>query len=325
MTATLGPGPIAEPAITSKQFLDSFLEYGCWLRPLAAWSHLQAFERKNARELESLASLGSFYQLAGQVVEDALTMLVAWSIWGSDKQESLPDIVERLQLRLSASSKSPIGLGYVESIQQKISKTSKRVDVHPREYLGELLTRKDDALPGSFGIAWKRNPSVKLIPKNVLPIWQNLAHFIRDGITPLLDSRGSLLAACYNKIKHGPQVVVCSPLDIARSRGLEVRPDDLPLKNLSIRLLLKGSRVQETDEEQEAAERIAPFLFDDADNMRRWFFQQIIHTTNLLHAVGTFAFNTNYIDSKRHFSVSRAEVVEMIESQGNHLKRTFSI
>ncbi|WP_459575126.1 hypothetical protein [Cupriavidus sp. 8B] len=325
MTASLARGPVAEPPITSKQFLDSFLEYGCWLRPLAAWTHLQAFERENARELESLASLGSFYQLAGQVVEDALTMLVAWSIWGTDKQQSLADIVERLQLRLSVSSKSPIGPGYVESIQQKILKSSKRVDVHPREYLSELLTRRDEFLPGSFGIAWKRNPSVKLIPRDVLPLWQNLARFIKEGVTPLLDPRGSLLAACYNKIKHGPQIIVCDPFEIAKIRGLAADPKDLMLNNLSIRLLLRGSRVQETNEELEEAERISPFIFDDADNMRRWFFQQIIHTTSLLHSLGTFVFNTSYIDSKRPLSVSRTEIVEIIQSQGDHLKRTFGV
>ena len=43
LAASLARGPIAEPSVTSQEYLDSFLEFGCWLRPLAAWQHLNYY------------------------------------------------------------------------------------------------------------------------------------------------------------------------------------------------------------------------------------------------------------------------------------------
>src|SRR4249919_3511248 len=99
ISTSLAPGPTSEPNLTSKEYLSSFLEYACWLRPLSARGHLQVLEDKQSRELEKLAALTSFAQLAGQITEDAMTTYVAWSIWSHDKDRSLPDILKRLSMR----------------------------------------------------------------------------------------------------------------------------------------------------------------------------------------------------------------------------------
>ena len=147
--------------------------------------------REDVRELEALGSLSAFYQLAGQVVEDALTMLIAWSIWSRDEQQTLPEIVERLQLRLSAPKES-LGISYTETeeIWQKFQKNNKRVDVYAREYIEELFNLSDEKLPLALGIKWKRNQSVKLIPPDVIPIWNDLGRYIRDSFVQLRDARG---------------------------------------------------------------------------------------------------------------------------------------
>ncbi|MDO9005132.1 MAG: hypothetical protein Q7V20_16935 [Aquabacterium sp.] len=317
-------GPNSEQDISNEQFLNSYLDYGCWLRVVTSRQQLDVIENKNSSELQKLAALASFYQTAGLVVEDALSMHIAWSLWQLDKSKSLPDILERLSLRLS-SPKGDLPESYASDIKQKYITTKKRVDIYPRQYLNDLLSLSDEELPATFGINWKRHPSVKLVPPELRLFWNNLGHYIRGCVEPLASPKGALLASCYNKIKHGPQLTIMAPAAAAKYRGFEYPDVEHFMQEPTIRLLLQGSRTQETPEETQANERVAPFLVADAPNMRRWFFQQIAHTSNALYINGTWIFNTTYIDRKRPFKIESPELLSIISEQGTHLNRTFNM
>ena len=154
------------------------------------------------------------------------------------------------------------------------------------------------------------------------PMWDKLGSVIRETIRPLTDRKGVLLASTYNKIKHGPQIMVMPISDALKRRGYQAGtlPEEL---KLSVRALLAGSDVQETDDELAAGVRRAPFLVDDAANMKRWFNQQMVHNVNALYVLGTWLFNSNFQDEKRAWGSAHAEIRELVHDQRIHLERTF--
>lgn len=323
LSASLAPGPKPEAPIINEQFLNSFLDYGCWFRSVAAYTHLQTLERTDAHTIERLAALTAFYQLAGQAIEDALTNLIAWTIWADDKNQVLPDIFERLSLRFSIPEK-PVEGGYLSIIKSKFRGTRKRVELYPREYLRALLEFPDTELPILLGIEWKRDPSVKLVPPKLRPVWDRLPNIIRETIRPLTTSGGALLAACYNKVKHGPQLVVTRPIEAVLSRGHTI--DNIESEQasaLSVRLLMDGARTQENSEEVTKNIRVAPFLIDDRSNVRRWYFQQLVHNASALFTIGEWIFNSTYKDRKRDFGVPNEFVLRIVTEQTQHFRSTF--
>jgi hypothetical protein len=322
LSASLAIGPRAEQSISNEQFLNSYLDVACWLRLLSSRQYLSVVEDHSSSRLGRLAALASFYQTAGLIVEDALTILVAWSLWALDKSRLIADILDRVSLRLSEPHVT-LPPTYARMIQDKYVKTDKRLDVYARAYLTELMTVSDADLPSTFAVNWKRHPSVKLVPKDQRPMWDRLGYDMRNGIAPLLDPKGALLASCYNKIKHGPQLILMSPLSGQLNRGFEVDSESAVQSEPTIRLLLRGARTQETPEEQRDNVRIAPFLVLDAQNIRRWHFQQIVHTINVLYIIGTWIFNTTFIGTKRSMAITSPEVELIFREQAEHLHRTF--
>ena len=154
LSISLSKGPKAEHDLTNQQFLDSFLEYTCWLRMISARQQLSVMESYITGIHEKLAALATFYQVAGMIVEDALSSYIAWSIWARDKALLIPNILERLSLKLGEPS-TPIPINYPEEIFLKIHNTKKRVDVYARDYLLKLMEVSDEKLPQAFGIEWK--------------------------------------------------------------------------------------------------------------------------------------------------------------------------
>src|SRR5688572_15396095 len=117
LTATPRIGPNPEPDITSKEFLESYLDVGVWMRVAVANDMMRQIESATSSSTQRVASIAAFYQQSGMAVEDALTMLLAWSIWSCEKDASLPNILMRTSLRLTGAVKLPEG-SYVEEIRQ---------------------------------------------------------------------------------------------------------------------------------------------------------------------------------------------------------------
>ncbi len=325
LSFTPAPGPVAEGPVENQPFLSSFLDYGVWMRVAAAHSHLVVLEDKTASEVQRLGALAGFYQQLGLSVEDTLTNLVVWSVWGTDRQKSLADLMDRIVLRFTRPQKT-LGVSYVDEVRAKLISTSKRVDVYPREYLTRIVDQHPTSLPQQFGIPWKRNPSVKLVPKDLEPYWTPLPKMLREAIDPFTKPRGDLLAACYNKLKHGPQAVIMSPIDAGISRGhSRERAIEETVDQPTIRLLLDGARTQETAEELTKGNRIAPFLIGDLENIRRFFFQVILHNSNMLHMVGTWIFNSVYQNSRKSFGTTDSFIQSLTEEQSRHFKKVFPL
>jgi hypothetical protein len=158
MALSLQIGSTPEPPVTNEFFLASFLDYGVWIRVVAARVHLTTIMSAGAEPLDRIAALGQMTQLFAQAVEDTLSTLIAWSIWATKRELLLADILNRISLRLAVPKKE-VPAGYTAEIQGKVAASSGRVEVYPRRYLRELIDCPDKDLPGRLGaqtLEWLR-------------------------------------------------------------------------------------------------------------------------------------------------------------------------
>ncbi len=288
-TLNLFPGPQPEAPISSETFLRSFLDTGVWMRSLAMESHVLVLADTRASRLQRLAACVAIYQQLGLAIEDALATLIAWSIWAHDKSISLPDLTFRLHLRTDPQG-SPYDPQKLKDIRSKFA-GGKKISVDGRRYLSTLVKDVRDAdLPGLFGVPWKARPSVKLVSPAQMTTWTTITRAILDHVQILTEPSGELTAAYYNKLKHGPQLVVDNPRQAALRLGhSESDTKEIPDTEL-IRVLLAGAQTSVTPQLLASGQRIAPFLLDDADNARRILRRRVLDGANFLYSLGYYLF-----------------------------------
>lgn len=322
LSVSVAPGPTPEPPIDNRAFLQSYLDLGVWLRVVAAATQLDILRSKQSSRIQKLSALSVFYQQAGLQAEDTLSNLVAWSVWSHDRSQTLADLLHRTSLRLSQCPSSLRSDNYALSVRDSFLQSAKRVEIYAQEYLRSLASVPDPKLPALFGIPWKRHPSVYSVRPNQRKWWDMLPATLRQLIDVLGGRNSDLLASCYNKMKHGPQMVFADPTDVAGARG---HPQALPTGRIepSIRLLLKGARTQETNEEFDKSTRVAPFLYGDSENARRWLFESFLHTAIVMSACGTWIFNFNFPDARRELFPGDPFVGSLFRDQAEYLRRAF--
>lgn len=320
LSVSVAPGPTPEPDIDNRTFLQSYLDVGVWLRVVAAASQIDILRSKQSSKLQKLSALTVFYQQAGLQAEDTLSNLVAWSVWSHDRNQNLADLLHRTSLRLSQCPSSQCSDNGALAVRERFLHSTKRVEIYAQEYLRSLASMPDSKLPAFFGIPWKRHPSVHSVRPNQRKWWDTLPATVRQLIDVLGGRNSDLLASCHNKMKHGPQMVFADPTDVAGARG---HPRALPNGSIepSIRLLLKGARTQETNEEFDKSARVAPFLYGDSENARRWLYESFLHTGIVMSACGTWIFNFNFPDARRELFPDDPFVGSLFRDQAEYLRR----
>ena len=314
LTTSLASGPKSEPPIGNKAFLESHLDHGIWLRVMSAAAIVEALRQPKLTMLQKLSLVTEFFQLAGAAHEDSLANWISWSIWSKDKSRSLPRILNRLQLRFSKFKGTEAN--HFSETRKKVLETGKRVDVYPGVYLQGLLSNtKKDWLPSEFGIPWKPHASRKGFNSDELyAFWQKLPMNISETIVPLIEDQRNLISALYNKIKHGPQLMVFEdPVSCLEGRGFTSDQISDIFRNMGpqIRLLTDGDRTQESQDEINNHIRVAPFLRGDFANLFRCLNDILLQNATMLGVVGTFIFNATFPDSKRFILVKDEALIEV--------------
>ena len=311
-TLTLRPGPVAEPSISSETFLRSYLEAGLWLRCLGAQHHVRTLAASQSTRLARFAASAGIYTQLGLATEDALAMLVAWSLWVRDRSDNLPDLVYRINLRMSHELANYTAKE-IEDIRGK-AVSGKKINVDGRRYLKSLRDGVGERdLPQLFGIRLHPHPSVKLVPKSETLSRRMLPRIIAENLEVLTDFRSAMSSACYNKLKHGPQLIVDKPSAAAMRMGHSAEEyhafRDLEL----IRLLLCGSKVSITEEEIANGERSAPFLLDDPDNARRLMDRAVVAPAVFMWTLGRYIYGTVFVGRQLPTRPADDGLVEMLE------------
>jgi hypothetical protein len=143
-------------------------------------------------------------------------------------------------------------------------------------FLESLASLKPEGILKFIGIPWDCHPSVKLVRREERGNWERLPWLVGEQLRALGARSNLLLAASYNKLKHGPQMVVMDPIAVATTRRgftpAEVGETDI-LRGDFVRLLFDGARTQEEPGELEKGNRVAPFLIHDAAALTDVFVQ----------------------------------------------------
>jgi hypothetical protein len=202
-TLNLRPGPNSEPTRFDQII---FVElFGLWAlapMPRNPMSHQYISRQEFVAAAEISSNYGIYTQL-GLATEDAIAMLVAWHFWSLDNTVNLADLIYRLNLRVSDEKRHYTPLE-IADIKSKVS-GSKKIVIDGRRYLLSITADvQPRELPTLFGVQWKQNPSVKLVPKVDVAAWQMLPKSISTYVDLLGDARSEMSSACYNKLKHGP-------------------------------------------------------------------------------------------------------------------------
>jgi hypothetical protein len=132
-----------------------------------------------------------------------------------------------------------------------------------------------------------------MVPKRYWKTWHGLPGEIRARLETLTDPKNQFISACHNKIKHGPQVVIQSLSSAVSARVHEVDRHITNEDEATIRVLLKGARTQESQNELDQGERVAPFLILNNSNLRRIYADTVATIVGLYDLV-IFAFNSSF-------------------------------
>ena len=242
-----------EPPISNQDFLQSLVSYGCWPRIVAANNNRITLCDAASTELERYAAISSFYENVGMLIEDVVSGLVIWPAWAQDRGSCLADMNERLIISDGQDHKDK-SRPYREEIAESLAKkTTKRVRVNPSLYLSSVFELTDEQIVRWLGIPWKHNPSVKMVPRSGLDQWHRLPNTIGD-LRRMLSENSQLIVSCYNKLKHGPQLVISSVRDALLARGDKNGHRLADTKY--VRLLFDGAKTENGGELH-----VAPFLF----------------------------------------------------------------
>jgi hypothetical protein len=235
------------------------------------------------------------YQQLGLVVEDALVTLVSWSIWANDKSQNLAEIVAKVSLKSDKDSQPYTAVEIGRIVES--SRGNRRLLLDGRRYLDGLLSgvsRQD--VPRLLGIPWKPNPSVRLVPREHRENWTVLPDLIRQSISAITDRNDEAMTACFNKLKHGPQLVVDDARQAALRRGhSQSNVERLP-KGERLRLLMAGSRCEMWAEEIDKGKLVAPFLLDEPSNAKRLLNMVGAKTALSLSMFGRWLYRSTYAE-----------------------------
>jgi hypothetical protein len=131
-------GPVPEPPVSNRDFIDGFIEWGAWLRIVKASIHVDVLRASTAPDLQRLAAVTGLYEQAGFQAEDTVTNLIAWSLWKLDPRQLLPDILEWILVSMNEPAEDKCN-EYCRDVQARFLKGgNKRLRFNARTYLAGL-------------------------------------------------------------------------------------------------------------------------------------------------------------------------------------------
>ena len=320
----LSPSKMDEPSISNDEFLDSLDAVGVWLRVLAAFDSLERYCSPDSTPAQRLAALSNIYLQFGAQLEDQAVSLIAFSVWSKNRHLVLADLFSRVFVR---RSRKPAARSVIRAVQAKLETDSPGgVPVDQRAFFREVAEMTDSAIVEFFlGYKWRAVPSVRLIPKRHIEVWKRLPGEFRRVAGSFYNERQiPRMTAAYNKLKHGPQLVLQNPVDRARRFGSS--PDlaaqlarHRALDKPCVRLLFAGARTRREPADGDVGS-VAPFLIDDEGAVKKIFFETMVHQAGLLSTLVKMQISL-YRKSRIDLGNLDEGVARIVEAQGYYLER----
>ena len=254
------------------------------MRVLTAYDSLQRYASPDSTPAQRLAALSNIYLQLGAQLEDQAVSLIAFSVWSKNRDLVLADLFSRIFVTRPSKS---MGDSEIRAVHAKLKADRQaRVRVDQRAFFREVAEMKKAETVEFFLGYWRAVPSVRLIPKRNIQFWRDLPDHLRGIASSFYDETHiPRITAAYNKLKHGPQLVLQNPIDRARRFGgsldlaaqlARCRAYDKP----GIRLLFGGARTRREPGDGGVGS-IAPFLIDDERAVKKLFFDTMVYQATL--------------------------------------------
>jgi hypothetical protein len=257
-------GSQPEAKVTNKEWLESFFHCGSWIRLVTAHDQHRTLARKDHSQIERYAAVVAVYESLGMLIEDVVTNLVAWAAWARNQTLSLADLNEQIVLSANAPEKvqKPNTPYHLDAVQ--LLSRSKRTRIDPQHYIASLVAMKPEELLAWLGLLWSPQPGESLVPQDCRYDWETLPSSLHAIVQVLADPAMQLTTTTYNKLKHGPQVVLMNVRDVAiKKRRLPWELADRLPEGEYMRLLFAGATTQEEHDMAADGQRVAPFILHD--------------------------------------------------------------
>lgn len=313
---SIAPGPKREPDVNSEEYLRSLILAGAWLRVLPARMALDAIRSSSSSPLEKAAAQVQFYQNIGAQVEDLGVFLVAASAWVMNDSESLADLVSRVFLKPD-SRDTKTDEEYSAHVARILGSKGRRLSVDPQRFFREAGEKSDrDIVKFFLGFEWNSVPSAKTVLQTDRDAWLVLPKALRDICNGFSAPEGPLLGAAYNKLKHGPQMVLKNAVVAAEDRGHSGKELGELKRWLGdgqhVRLLFRGARVQDEQGELEEGTRTAPFIIGSSRELEKMFYETMVHQGNIMSLMGHFLLR---VHTQSKVTVPMDPIVEKIQAE----------
>ena len=317
----LTPSEIDEPDITNDEFLDSLAGIGVWLRVLSAYDSLARYASPDASPAQRLAALSNIFLQLGAQAEDQAVALIAFSVWSTNRDLVLADLFSRIFVR---RPRNPTKGSHVEEVHAKLkSGGDAGVPVDQASFFREVAAMNDAAIVEfCLGYRWRTVPSVKLIPKRHIEVWRRMPGELRRIASSFYDERHfPRVTAGYNKLKHGPQLVIQNPMDRGRQFGTapnltaqlaRFESFDKP----TVRLLFAGASTQR-EPTAGNGRSVAPFLIDDLGAANKLYFETMVHHASLFSLMVKMQIAL-YRKEEVELGETDAGIIRIVEAMGRY-------
>lgn len=288
---------VHEPDVSNDEFLDSLEKIGVWLRVLAAYDSLNRYAYDSLNRYSSpestrkqrMAALLNIYLQLGAQLEDQAVSLIVFSVWSKNRDLVLADLFSRTFVTRprKATNGSEIAAVHVKLADDRAD----LVRVDQRVFFGEVAEMDDPAIVEFFlGYKGRAAPSEKLIPKKHIQVWKNFPGELRRIASSFYDERHTpRITAAYNKLKHGPQLILQNPIDRVRQfssfRNFDGQlADYAAFDKTGIRLLFAGAKTRRQPDDFGVGS-VAPFLIDDEGAVKKLFFETMVYQATLFRTL----------------------------------------
>ena len=318
----LNPSEMNEPDISNDEFLESLDMIGVWLRVLSAYDSLESYNSTDSTSAQRLAALSNIYLQLGAQLEDQAVFLIAFSVWSQNRDLVLTNLFSRIFVKRSKTINTE---SEIRAVHKKLkSDNSKSVPVNQKAFFQEVEELNDvKIVEFVLGYKWRGVPSVKLVPNSHIEIWRNLPEELRRIVSLFHDEKQNpRVTSAYNKLKHGPQLVIQNPINRARCFGVspEFAAELARYKSYDkpgVRLLFEGARTQQKPVDG-TVKSIAPFLIDDKEAVNKIFFSTIVHDAHLFCLLVKMQIAL-YRKERTNPEFSDQRILQIIEAQKRYL------
>ena len=324
----LNPFQVDEPDISNDEFLDSLAAIGVWLRVLSAYDSLERYASPDSTSAQRLAALSNIYLQLGAQLEDQAVSMVAFSVWSQSRDLVLADLFSRIFIRRQKTATNESGISIVHKKLNSGSSTG--VPVDQRAFFQEVAEMSNAEIVEFFlGYKWRAVPSVKLIPKRHNAVWKQLPGELRRIADSFhVDNETPRVTAAYNKLKHGPQLVIQNPIDRARRFGEspDVPPQLARYKSLDepcVRLLFTGARTG-PKLTGGGIGSIAPFLVNNEGAVNKLFFGTMVHQAIMFSILVKMQIAL-YRKERINLDYPDKGILQIVEAHGRYLTEDGSI